>query len=72
MSVFTGNDMWFLRYLFGLLMIAYISKRIFKNTLVAALLPMVLLFSLTRTEFSGCTPIFGQAIVLPLTMKALC
>ena len=49
MSVFTGNDMWFLRYLFGLLMIAYISKRIFKNTLVTALLPMVLLFSLTRS-----------------------
>lgn len=48
-TCFFGANMWFLRYLFAMLGIAYISKRLFRNTLIAALLPMVILFCFTKS-----------------------
>lgn len=44
----SGGDMWFLKYLFGCILIACVSKLLFRNTLIAALIPMLILISVSR------------------------
>lgn len=44
----SGGDMWFLKYLFACIVLACVSKLIFRNTVVAALLPAIVLISVSR------------------------
>lgn len=43
-----GGDMWFLKYLFVCTLIAYLSDRLFRIRFLAAVIPSVLLVSLSR------------------------
>lgn len=43
-----GGDMWFLKYLFACIVMACVSKLIFCNTVVAALVPAIVLISVSR------------------------
>lgn len=47
-AYFFGGDMWFLKYLFACIVMACVSKFIFRNTLLAALIPMLILISVSR------------------------
>lgn len=44
----TGGDMWFLKYLYAGTLLAYVSDRIFRIRILAAVLPASLLISLSR------------------------
>ena len=48
--------MWFLKYLFICAVIAYASKKIFRNDILAASLPTILLIILTRTTIFRLLP----------------
>ncbi len=52
----SGGWMWFLKYLFICSVIAYASKKIFRNDALAALLPTILLILLTRTTIFRLLP----------------
>lgn len=43
-----GGDMWFLKYLFASIVMACVSKLIFRNTVTAALVPAIILISVSR------------------------
>ena len=43
-----GGNMWFLKYLFACIIFACVSKLIFRNTLLAALLPAIVMLSVSR------------------------
>ena len=51
-----GGDMWFLKYLFVCSAIAYASKKIFRMDAWAALLPVMLLLTLTRSNIFRLLP----------------
>lgn len=55
-SYISGGAMWFLKYLFVCTLVAYFSKRIFRNDLWAAILPTLLLFTLTRSSIFRLLP----------------
>ena len=52
----SGGWMWFLKYLFICAVIAYASKKIFRNDILAASLPTILLIILTRTTIFRLLP----------------
>lgn len=43
-----GGKMWFLKYLFACIIFACLSKLLFRNTLLAALLPAIVMISVSR------------------------
>lgn len=43
-----GGDMWFLKYLFACILMACVSKLIFRKTVIAALVPAIVLISVSR------------------------
>ena len=51
-----GGDMWFLKYLFACSFIAFIANKIFKKTYLAAIIPTVLLISLSRVGIFRLLP----------------
>lgn len=52
----TGGWMWFLKYLFICSVVVYVSKKIFRNDAWAAILPTLLLISLTRATIFRLLP----------------
>lgn len=56
LTYLSGGDMWFLKYLFACLVVAYVCKALLRKTWVAALLPTILLFSLTRSGIFRLLP----------------
>lgn len=51
-----GGDMWFLKYLFACSLMAFIAKMIFRKTYLAAIIPTVLLISLSRVGLFRLLP----------------
>ena len=48
--------MWFLKYLFVCSLVAYISRKIFKNDILAAMIPTIMLILLTRSTIFRLLP----------------